>query len=505
VETGLTLFIASLLSIFLLRKRFANGLREIARNAFSYGLGSLLPVVAYVLVFTLLTGYYPSFLSPDKISIYLRAAETISMNGIPSAAAVLIFAQASYCFVSIFLLDSEKVNFRHALRMSVALLIMLWQLYYFNRPYPSNLAMVWALYSVLFVDSLRAAQLHFRRAGNKWKAAVLVPLLSVLAVVSTDIVSTYRTSMHEYALPIISSLSGAASHNARTAEAKELVSGVFLPGEMGRFVLDKAGYYKQLASTHKCNFVSIYSLLIPKLSKMEQSFPFEDPFFGINLEKDYESYIDALLAAKSEYVLLDDWQSDPVLNSQFWYISYSNAVKHRICAAYEFIDLQHGWEVWKLKQAGAKIISAELMANLYGKAWTRAKVYLFGKAPKPVFRSEQEKVIFYPSSQQDYLEVPVQIPQQRPQEKSSLFSLYLRRAKNCGDNLAAIIVIDSKDNKILQLNADFECADECERTFKCDARLSCLKILIIGKPGMTVVLPAQLRLFRLNGKAELQP
>jgi hypothetical protein len=127
-----------------------------------------------------------------------------------------------------------------------------------------------------------------------------------------------------------------------------MVSGVLMPKEMGQYIVEKSRFLKSLHSGD-CRFLTIYSLLVPKASGVQQAFPYIDPYFGINLERQYSKFLGALVEGKPKLILLDDPASDPVLKNQTWYHHYLNSVLSSVSNLYALKEKKGGWIILELR------------------------------------------------------------------------------------------------------------------------------------------------------------
>lgn len=339
VETGLTAAIATTLSLFFLRHRLRD-LKAVALAAPALYIAGLLAAVAgYASIFMLLFGYLPTFINPSKISVYIKAAEAISMTGPILPIAIFIFVHSALVFARVANIAAPLVTIRHAVRAVVAILIIVWEMYYFNRPFFANLAGIFALYSLLLVDSLRFVRLAILR--RRFSAEVILLLGTLAVVVAPITLLSWSDAAKTYILP-------AAELTKKPGSIS--VSQVLLPKVVGENVLDKSGYLRDLSKKASFRFVSLYSLLVPRLSQLEQPFPFTDPYFGINLQCDYDYYVALLLNSNATYILLDDQDSDPALKGQHWYSLYLNAMEKALSSRYELLRCEHGWRVLQLRK-----------------------------------------------------------------------------------------------------------------------------------------------------------
>lgn len=351
VETGLTASIATVMSLYLLRDR----LRDFKTLAWLIGPavymgGFLAAVAAYALLFLLLFGYLPPFINPAKIAVYVKAAEAISMTGTILPIAILIFLHSAFVFARVAAISAPLLTIRHAIRAVVAVLIIVWEMYYFNRPFFANLAGVAALYALLLVDSFRFVRIAILRRhlissstrgrSRTYNTEATILLGALAVIVAPTALLSWAEAGKTYVLQL----------NSAKETPTCLVSQVLLPKALGEYVLEKSAYLKSFSGKETFRYVSIYSLLVPRLSQLEQPFPYTDPYFGINLLHDYENYIDLLLKSEATYILLDDQVSDPALRDQHWYSLYLSAMEKALAGRYQFVRCQNGWRVLQLRK-----------------------------------------------------------------------------------------------------------------------------------------------------------
>ncbi len=347
-ETGLTLLIGFGVSLFLRRQLVAPGLlRPLATVIVWLLLGLGLAILIFGSCFFLATGSLPYLLDPAKLSAYFSAPQMITTPGLPAGIAVLMFIQAGYILLST-ASKSGAISFNQSLRAGIALMLLVWEMYYFNRPYYSNLASCWALYSILLLDSLRALRLGLF-GYKRFTSTAILSAVAIVVVIAPYMLKSYRESVLLYG-QVIERLRFNTDQRVWAESQGVAVSGVRLPKKLGQYILDKAAELREKAAdptAQHLRYVSIYSLALPKASGVQQNFPYIDPYFGLNLTRQYRQYLVELVKDEPKYLLVDRPECDPTMKDHPWYGKYIKDVQFNLAKNYHVSSTSNYWTVWQ--------------------------------------------------------------------------------------------------------------------------------------------------------------
>jgi hypothetical protein len=348
-ETGLTLLLGFGVTLFLRRSLVAPGLIKplgIVVACLLLGLG--LAIALFSCSFLVVTGSLPYLLDPAKLSAYFSAPQMITTPGIPAGIAVLMFLQAGYTLLAAANKPVASISFNQALKAGIALMLLVWEMYYFNRPYYSNLASCWALYSILLIDNLRALRLGLL-GSKRFTSTAILSAVALLVVIAPYTMKSYRESAQLYG-QVIERLRFNTDQRVWAESQGIAVSGVRFPKKLGQYVLEKADELKRLAANpaaQHLRYVSIYSLSLPKASGVQQDFPYIDPYFGLNLTKQYRQYLLELVKDEPKFLLVDRPECDPTMKDQAWYGKYIKDVELNLAKNYHVDSTSNAWTVWQ--------------------------------------------------------------------------------------------------------------------------------------------------------------
>lgn len=346
-ETGITLCVGFLITLGLWRSQFGNSfIKQVCSLLANFSFGAIFAGATFVLGFYFVSGTLPYLLSPGKLTAYFKAPQIITIEGMPAAIALMMFVHSAYLLLRTARIGSANTTFLQAFKAGIAFILLVWEMYYFNRPYYSNLATCWALYSFLLVDSMRTVSVGL--AGRlRFRSSAILCLVSLILIVIPYTIMSYRESWPSYG-KIWEQICRTNESRQRALVQSQMVSGVLMPKEMGQYIVEKSRFLKSLHSGD-CRFLTIYSLLVPKASGVQQAFPYIDPYFGINLERQYSKFLGALVEGKPKLILLDDPASDPVLKNQTWYHHYLNSVLSSVSNLYALKEKKGGWIILELR------------------------------------------------------------------------------------------------------------------------------------------------------------
>jgi hypothetical protein len=131
-----------------------------------------------------------------------------------------------------------------------------------------------------------------------------------------------------------------------------LVSGVYLPADSGKELIQKASVIKSLSKSGPVYYLTGSSFIIPCLSGVYSAAPVNDLFSGLALESDTDHLVDLLRQRDARTILVD--APNAVLgNVIFWRDCFID-LRQRLSRYYRCTSTSDGWEVWTKEPDNAK-------------------------------------------------------------------------------------------------------------------------------------------------------
>ncbi len=347
IETGIAATLSIAAMVFFLRSRSGkHGPALIAEMTLPFVLGFSAAIGVYIALFVSLFGTVPSFLDPSYVSHAFHFSSLTSSPGWPSPLGAAIFLHAAYVLLKAARTRPEEINSVVAFRAFLAVFLLIWECYYFVRPYSSNLASIWIFYGPLLIDLLRSAVIAARGCRQVRLAGLIAACFIAFNIVPT-VLADYRSALTQYG-PLIMRFSR-GHFNSRTDSLAQGVSiaGTVLPAELGAYLERKCSLVNNMKKVATLNYLTIYSFIVPKATGVYAKTPFIDPVFGATTEDDHRLLANDLLAGGEQVILIDDQDSDPVLKDQEWFRLFLTPVMRKLHEKYDLSGRTNGWLVYE--------------------------------------------------------------------------------------------------------------------------------------------------------------
>jgi hypothetical protein len=247
----------------------------------------------------------------------------------------IFLTHAGYCVIRLVAKwNLKKLEHAQAVRLVTSLMIVGWLAYYFNRPDPRNLWVIFVLYGFLILPLL-----HHRRISRAFKkASVPLPILIIVLfivpqAISANISSFART--YGYINHLIST----------TPDTRSNYSGLWLKKEISEALNRKAHYLNKLPTDRSFEFMTAFSFSIPIISGRSSFGLPQDTFVEILTKNDHELFIKKLKEKGPEMLLFDDYDIFKFQDLSYWESYYARIIR-QIEPFYQLERKSHGWCIY---------------------------------------------------------------------------------------------------------------------------------------------------------------
>ncbi len=294
-------------------------------------LGSILTLTLFAVGFWFAFGYLPvPGLSGTTFARFSAGYGGLSLYF--GVAWILILSHSVYLATRAFL-TIPHLDERDRTQAAIAVAIIVWFAYFFNRPAAWDLWTFFFLYGFLLVDlfqpdSLVQAALSLRGGRLSFGLAILMVLLSEHAY--GDFWAARRS---------VAALS--APHQPETK-----LSGVLVTPAFATDVFEKAMFVKEQASRGSSYYFTTNVYFVPLLSNYYPHLPMADVYAESFTDSDFERMIAWILTEHPSQLLFDDPESRYAGGPERRH--FMSRLKARLSSAYAKKDKTAGWEVWAL-------------------------------------------------------------------------------------------------------------------------------------------------------------
>ena len=248
--------------------------------------------------------------------------------------AFVIFAHAAYILVHGFvkLRCTMSPSERHSVRLAVAATILVWGVYYINRPHPWNLWTYLFLYVFLIADLFDS---HFLR--HSWRAKPFALLDGRIALLALFVLPTLVSSnVHGFL----------AALEPRPHSEMAAVSGVLVPRAAGATLLTKARFLA--AQPRDTVFVTEDAYSIALLTNRFDNLPVQDVFGETVTNDQFGRLVAHIQQRKPPVILFDESQTDldPAARDSFNpHQAFFARLRLALSGSYREVATTHGWRV----------------------------------------------------------------------------------------------------------------------------------------------------------------
>jgi hypothetical protein len=233
----------------------------------------------------------------------------------------------------------SSLTLTETVRICVALAIIGWLAYYFNRPETRNLWIIIVLYGYLLIPLLNRKYLKLLSTSFP-KIRIAIP---VLLVVITILPLTIKS--HMKSIPKTVNYLEWIYKQDRTAT--DTYSGVVLKKDVVTHLESKARYIESQPKDLKFEFMSAFSFTLPIESKRSSFGLPQDVFSEVLSKADHELLLEKLIESRPDKILFDDYSifNDKLTNWETYYKRW----KMKIADNYRLEKTTDGWHIFKRK------------------------------------------------------------------------------------------------------------------------------------------------------------
>lgn len=326
---------------------------------------SAMVIVAYLLIYPLALGRFPfgmqslDFLSLMErfvgggygLRLFSAGHEGEGYYLVPFA--LLMFAHAMYVVIDGFReLGRRALPLRTALRVSVAVTLIVWLAYYFNAP---NWWQIWTelfLYGFLIIDLVDRRRfgigfpssresLGFRFLTMRITPALLL-LLFFLAVLIPHTNRHLLIYMSDFMFP-------SWVNNVHDAS---VLSGILLPKDKADILERKATKLKELhaATGGRMMYLTFNMAFMPRLTGLFQPPPYRDMFGEIPGDAAFDRLVNDLLKQRPEVILIDAPTGPLAVSGPR--MDFQDRLRRTLSPAYRVAETADGWQIWRPLDSG---------------------------------------------------------------------------------------------------------------------------------------------------------
>ncbi len=315
---------------------------ELARLLSLFFAGMLSALFIFMLFFGCVFGYLPSLpacFTELKRIIWECAGGTAPALGYPfDPLAIVILLHTAYAGLKLSGKGARSLTPRDALRLCICVISLLWFVHYVNEPNTFALRACRVLYAFLLIDLLRTVAASLKR--KRLTEPMVIPATFLVAIIIPAAVVSYQ--------PGVEKLVAIFKNETRVEPGQMLVSGVLLPEDIGKALIQKSQYLRNTAGGSTVSYLTVDSSFVPKLSGMVSSTPLADPYGELIFSKQSERFVKTIHDSGVQKVFVDDPQFITMKGvgrlSCFAYLRVLLARHYRL----SFSD--SGWQIWVLKE-----------------------------------------------------------------------------------------------------------------------------------------------------------
>ncbi len=304
--------------------------------SFFSGIGGALGV--FLIFFACTFGYIPSvpaFLADLKTTIWQCAGGTAPFLGYPfDPLAVVIIVHTAYAAIKLAGQGPRSLVSRDALRLCISVASIFWFVHYVNEPNTFALRACRVLYGFLLIDLLHTLIVCAKRKRQPNEPLWMLNLMLVAVIIPASVLS-YQPAVKKI-------LAREKDKSGRTLR-KSLVSGVYLPEEVGKALLQKSEFIKNLAH-RPVVYLTADSSFVPRLSGVVSFVPLSDPFSELFFSRQSERFMKTVGDCGAGKIYVDDpdfiTAKGAGRRSCFDYLRVLLSGKYRLSAT------QSGWQIW---------------------------------------------------------------------------------------------------------------------------------------------------------------
>jgi hypothetical protein len=340
-ETGVAICISFIFYNYLL---WMNKPKEVSplKLALTYTSGLMAALLLFVIITYFWLGQLINLREFAQAYYYLRLVWTTCYTGSPidfAPTAVIMLIHS--IFVILLTGVIKPLDFRFKFRATVAMCLLVWFAYWFNRPSFGGLMMMYPLYGFLLCDLVRAFQKSLRNAAV---TSALLPGLILSIIIFTDCRQSWANAWPKY-----------TAFSSQKSSQKVLVSGVYFSNEVADCLIQHSKFITKIDDQSPI-FLSPAQYYIAKITGKYPPIVFADPFECAVTKKDVDKLLSQIISSRKNIIYID--KGFELTAADNWWLSfyqpcanYYKALRKFLAPYYEYDRTDSsGWEIWRLRK-----------------------------------------------------------------------------------------------------------------------------------------------------------
>ena len=339
-ETGVAICISFVFYNYLL---WIDKPKEISplKLTLTYASGLMTALLLFVIITYLWLGQLINLRELANAYWYLRLILSTSYTGLPiefAPTAVIMLVHS--VFVILLTALSKRIHFRLKFRATVAMCLLVWFAYWFNRPANAGFMMMYPLYGFLLADLFQSYQKSIYNRSIM-PALILGAILSV--IVFTDCRKSWANEWPKY-----------TAFSSQKDNQKVLISGVYFSKPVADGLMKRSKFITELADQSPI-FLSPAQYYIAKITGKYPPIIFADPFECAVTKKDVDKLLSQIISSRKKIIYID--HGFEITTADNWWLpfyqpcaNYYKALRKFLSPSYEFDRIDRSnWEIWRLR------------------------------------------------------------------------------------------------------------------------------------------------------------
>lgn len=306
------------------------------RNAMplvSYACGLIIALLFFEICFGLAWGYFPigeGWLHHVQ-TLFKVVSSGKTANAKLTFEPIVFFMVCHSAFVFIDCWRSKGARKSRAVRISIASMLLVWFIYYFNLPTFKALTAIWFLYLFLLIDLVHVILTRWSLCA----VSVKTVMLTVVAFVSIVLFSRYENVWWNFTNSYL--------WDVKSKDSFRLVSGILFPEEWVPEIVARGQRIQRESKHGPVYYLTMNPVLIPSLSKVQSSIPYSEVYFSLYPLDEPQKLVGYLrLHADKVFVDAPDLKLGGNLTKRYCL----NVIRSFLSRDFMLERTEDGWQIW---------------------------------------------------------------------------------------------------------------------------------------------------------------
>jgi hypothetical protein len=340
-ETGIAICISFVFYNYLLWLDKPKGISP-SKLTLTYASGLIAALFLFVIITYFWLGQVIDLHKFTQAYSYLHLILSTSYTGLPiefAPTAIIMLVHSAFVILATPLY--KQLGFRSRFRATVAMCLLVWFAYWFNRPGSGNLMMMYPLYGFLLADLFRGFQ---RSIHNKSIMSALMLGVTLSVIVFTDCRKSWANEWPKY-----------TAFSSQRGSQKVLVSGVYFSKTIADCLIHRSKFITELDDQSSV-FLSPAQYYITKITGKYPPITFADPFECAVTKTDVDKLLSQIISSRKETIYIDNGFELTAVDN--WWLpfyqpcaNYYKALRKFLSPYYQYDRTDSsGWEIWHLRK-----------------------------------------------------------------------------------------------------------------------------------------------------------